>query len=99
MFNLHNETDAASVLRAVKNAIREPFAFPGGYAKRLVMYDGEMMCHACARENFKLIAQSTIAHDRDGWQAIGAMIHWEGPAENCAHCGRELPSEYGDPGS
>lgn len=57
------------------------------------MGDGELLCPKCAKENFRLIAQATKDNLRDGWQAAGADILWEGE-EYCAHCDKELESAY-----
>lgn len=88
---------AAQKLAQAKSVAREPCAWPGGYAKLLLMCDGELLCPKCVRSEFPAIARSTIQKSRDGWQCEAITIHWEGPAEFCAHCNAELPSEYGDP--
>jgi len=85
------------VIEAVKDLIRQPHTWPGGYSKRLVMADGEVLCCACAKAEFPSIVQSTKSHARDGWEAAGVDVHWEGPPDYCAHCNVEMPSEYGDP--
>jgi len=82
-------------LEKVKDAIRTPYAWPGGYPVYTVMSDGELMCPDCARENYKLIVQATKDQLRDGWQAEGSMILYEGLAY-CCHCDKELESAYGE---
>lgn len=84
-------------INSVKNIIREPYAWPGGYNKVLVMTDGESLCADCVKDNYRIILRATRDHDRSGWGAVGAEIHWEGPAIHCANCNKEMPSEYGDP--
>ena len=85
------------ILTDVKNAIRHPYAWPGGYPVYTVLSDGELLCPACAKENFKLVAHSTIhPYNRDGWQAVGAEVFWEGEA-TCGHCGKPIESAYGNP--
>lgn len=85
-------------LKTVKQAIRAGFAWPGGYQINLVMGDGELCCTDCGRKEFKNICRSTLnpVYDRD-WQTVGAEVYWEGPDLACAHCGKAIPSEYGDP--
>ena len=80
-------------LRAVLNK----YAWPGGYSVLAIMSDGDVLCPDCVRENLRIIAESTAGDFRDGWAFAAADVHWEGPSEFCAHCGKELPSEYGDP--
>ena len=82
-------------LEKVKDAIRNPYAWPGGYPVYTIMADGELMCTECARENYKLIVQATKDQLRDGWQAYGADVLYEG-SEYCCHCGKELESAYGE---
>jgi len=82
-------------LQKVKDAIRNPFAWPGGYPIYIVMADGELMCPDCARANYRLIVADTARHCRGSWQATGSMILWEG-TETCCHCGKVLESAYGD---
>jgi hypothetical protein len=82
---------------SVKNIIRNPYAWPGGYTKMMVMVDGESMCADCVKDNYRLILRATRDNDRSGWQAHTADIHWEGAPMYCANCNKEMPSEYGDP--
>lgn len=87
----------AQILQQVKSVAREPYAWPGGYPRILVMADGETLCPKCAKAEFKLICHATLQNERSGWRAAGADIHWEGLPEICAHCSAEIPSAYGDP--
>ena len=87
----------SAILKQVKDAIRHPVAWPGGYSKLVYMDDGEPLCPPCARENYRAIVYDVLYKTRFGWTPIGVDVHWEGPDEVCAHCGKTLPSEYGDP--
>lgn len=90
--------------REFKAGCREPFAWPGGYPMALVMNDGETLCYQCARENAReilteihaVLASGSAAGD-SGWIPAGWDVLLEGPAEICAHCGREIETAYGDP--
>lgn len=88
---MKNETMAQ-----VREFIRQPFAWPGGYPKILVMADGETVCPACARGEYRQISNATRHGLRDGWQAAAVSIHWEGEAVQCAHCGAQTESAYGE---
>ena len=81
---------------AIKSAIREPSAWPGGYPRYAVLSDGEMLCRDCACENYRAILYSTRHDLGDDWQCVGVDVLWEG-TESCAHCGKDLESAYGDP--
>lgn len=76
--------------QAVKQAVRDKYAWPGGYPLHLVMDDCECLCVKCARENWRGIAWPTVTGQRDGWRAVGAEINWEDPDLMCAHCGQRI---------
>ncbi len=88
----------AQILHQVKAAIREPYAWPGGYPVAILMADGDCLCPGCARENFRAIVGSTLRRnlERDGWEAAGSEINWEDADMTCAHCGDLIPSAYGE---
>ena len=88
-------------LHTVKDALRNKYAWPGGYAHVLWMHDGEAMCTDCGRENFKEIARAGIArtacksHDSD-WLVLDTSPHWEGEPLQCVHSSKSITSEYGE---
>lgn len=84
------------ILAAVRDFARDPFAWPGGYPKILIMADGGTLCAACARSEYRQISRSTRDHARDGWAAVAVTIHWEGAALDCDHCGVQIESAYGE---
>lgn len=85
------------ILVKVREAIRHPYAWPGGYPVYVILSDGERLHAQCARENYRQISQATRTNARDGWQAAGADVFWEGAPDICPHCNKELESAYGDP--
>ena len=87
------------ITKALKDFIREPYAWPGGYTKQAVMDDGEVLCYDCVVGNYKIILFSTRTKAKDGWELAGVDVYWEGPPATCTNCGKELPAEYGDPES
>lgn len=86
-----------NILTQVKQAIREPYAWPGGYPVYTVMADGELLCADCARQNYRQIVGDTLARFGGSWRAAGAGVKWEGPVEHCCNCGKDLDSAYGNP--
>jgi hypothetical protein len=82
-------------LEQVKQAIRSPFAWPGGYPVYTVMNAGELLCPACARSNYRLIAEATKTQDRSDWEAVDVVALWESVGQ-CCHCSKELESAYGE---
>ena len=68
-------------------------AFPGGYSilyldqsPRGIGGCGDVLCPKCAEE----------LHAAEPRLDLTPFIHWEGPADQCANCNKDLPSEYGD---
>ena len=83
------------LIENLKDAIREPWAWPGGYTKAIYLSDGERICPQCAKDNFREIVWATKEADHSGWGMLGVDIHWEGDPEYCVQCNKELESEYG----
>jgi hypothetical protein len=80
---------------AVKNAIRNKYAWPGGYPLYLLTADGCALCVECGRKEFKQIAYAAH-HDikRDDWKIEAACVNWEDPDLYCDHCNEKIESAY-----
>ena len=74
------------------------YAWPGGYPIVYIFGDGEVCCPKCANteKQIKLDPAEDDMPDKS-WTLVDWEIHWEGPAEYCAHCGALIESAYGDP--
>jgi hypothetical protein len=83
-------------LRQVKNAIRQPYSWPGCYPLYIVMADGDALSCDAARMEWRQIVYSTLHGLRDGWRAFGATINWEDDTLYCAHTGKRIESAYGE---
>lgn len=81
----------------IKNFLRQPYAWPGGYTLTAYCVDGEPLCPACVKANLRAIMEETVKPCDPSWRIMMIDVHWEGPDEYCAHCNAVLPSEYGDP--
>lgn len=81
-------------VESVKEYIRQPYAWPGGYPMVLIMDDGECLCPKCARDNFKLIVAATKSNARDGWQACHVPINYEDDELYCANCNAHIDCAY-----
>ena len=91
-------------VNALKNMIREPFAWPGGYEKISIMSDGCFLCKHCVKDNFSLILSATKEEDRfGGWNLDSILLdceleprEWieenleEYSLDQCAHCNKVL---------
>ena len=91
-----NRQDRIAILRQVKQAIRQPYAWPGGYPLYVRMADGEALSIEAARSEFKLVAYATLFAQRDGWQAAAVDINYEDTELYCAHTNKQIESAYGE---
>lgn len=77
------------LINNLKYAVRNQFAWPGGYALFGVMEDGGCLCRHCLKNEFKLILSSTRKEFRDGWrlnaiESCGeAELEGEETCDNC----------------
>jgi hypothetical protein len=88
-------TISRQIKNAVKDAIRNKYAWPGGYPIFIVLHDGESLCVDCAREEFKQIVWDWIAKVDTGWFADGADINYEDDDLSCCHCYGPIESAHG----
>ena len=90
---------AVSALAIAKRIARDKYAWPGGYALFGVMSDGELLCPACIRSEWKQIVRYTIWQQRNsGWMIegfthTGEMDIDEECPESCSHCNKPV-SEF-----
>ena len=84
-----------AVLDQIRDAVRQKYAWPGGYPLALLMSDGECLCMDCARKEWKNVFRSTFNNDLDGWQASCSFINWEDQDAVCAHCYGAIDYAYG----
>lgn len=81
---------------AVKDYVRHPWVWPGGYPRFALLDDGECLCHRCAKSEFATVLRSTIQQERDGWCVVAIDINWEDVDMYCAHCNERMESAYGE---
>lgn len=77
--------------KLVKDLIRNPYAFPGGYPKFAITSDGCPICHKCCKDEFRQIVQST---SRDGWEIVAIDINYEDKECYCDNCGKKIECAY-----
>lgn len=80
----------------IKQAIRNKFAWPGGYPFFLVMHDCEALCIDCSKKNYRLLVQDTVYHESGTWRVEGADINWEDAYLYCCHCNNRIESAYAE---
>lgn len=81
----------------VKRAIRDKYAWPGGYPLYLVMADGEVLSIDAARAEFRHIVRAHIDKCVDKqWVVVGVCINWENAHLYCSHTGERIECAYGE---
>jgi hypothetical protein len=85
-------------LAKVKDAIRNKYAWPGGYPMFLVMEDGAALSIDAARECWREIVDAHLRPDYldKQWQVAAVDINWEDSELYCAHSGAKIESAYGE---
>ncbi len=84
------------VSHEIKRAIRDKYAWPGGYPLYLVCDDGGSLCIECSKKEYRQIVYSIRHNVRDGWKVEGVNINWEDTYLCCDHCGEKIESAYGE---
>ncbi len=81
-------------------ALKQPYAWPGGYPTYFVTSDGAALCHACGRKHGALITSSIREHSveawrgADGWRVAALDVNWEDSELCCDHCSKAIESAY-----
>jgi len=88
--------DNIKTLASIKRALRDKYAWPGGYPLYIVMADGEALSIDAARAEWRNVCYATLHGLRDGWQAAGVDVNWEDANLTCAHTGAAIESAYGE---
>jgi hypothetical protein len=77
----------------IKELVKSPYAWPGGYPLYAVMGDGGCLCKDCVKNNDSLIIENTLNPCAVDWQFVVAYINWESHII-CDHCGDSIESAY-----
>ena len=80
---------------AIKQAIRDEYAWPGGYPLFLVTSDGAALCIDCGKKEYRNIVRSIRHNVSDGWKVEAAAVNWEDTELCCDHCNKKIESAYG----
>lgn len=79
---------------AIKDIIRCPYAWPGGYEKVMLADDGGAICHQCVAREYRIILDSTRKGYKDGWQCAGVFLADDADdGVICDHCYRTITEE------
>lgn len=98
---------AMMTLKAVKEQLRAgPYAWPGGYPRYFICGDGEAMCFACVRKQWRGVVSAhrqmsqtnghRVPSNVSEWLMAATGVNWEDPDLFCAHCGTRIQSAYAE---
>ena len=85
------------ILEQMDAAIKQPYAWPGGYPIYCYTDDGETAHPKCVEAEYQRFRSSTLNKEKDGYQIIAVDVYWEGPDVDCCICNKPCESAYGDP--
>jgi hypothetical protein len=77
-------------------ALRQPYAWPGGYPTYFVCVDGASLCHRCAKDNGGMITQAVRSQLTEEWLVVGQEVNWENASLYCDCCGDRIESAYAE---
>ena len=81
----------------IKNIIRHPYAWPGGYPQFFITADYAALSVESARENWREICGAWFDDDSSGgWLITGIEINWEDASLYCDHSGDRIESAYAE---
>ena len=80
----------------IKQAIRDQYAWPGGYPLFLITRDGGTLCVECGKKEYKNIVRAIRQNMSDDWNVTAVDINWEDPNMDCDHCNNPIESAYGE---
>lgn len=83
--------DVANNNAALKAAIRQRYAWPGGYELFGICHDGGILCCDCMREEYHQIAHSRKHEINDDWRviAIDSAAEYDSLIQ-CDHCSKVI---------
>ena len=75
----------------LRKAIRDKFAWPGGYEMYGVTSDGGVLCYTCMWNEYRQIAYARRHNLSDGWYVDGIGITCnDSDLVECDHCNRVI---------
>ena len=78
----------------LRAALRNPYAWPGGYELFFITSDGALLCHDCVRKHYRSVSDSIRHNLSDGWRVVGITLDNElEQDESCAQCNKQIHSK------
>ena len=80
--------------KKIKQAIRDKYAWPGGYPLFLITSDGAALCTDCGKKEYRNIVWAIHNNVSDGWKVEAIDVNWENNELHCDHCNKHIESAY-----
>jgi hypothetical protein len=84
--------------KELREHIRRPYAWPGGYPFYAITSDGACLCMRCCRTEYRQISYAVRHALNDGWRVEAFDINWEDTNLLCDHCNEPIESAYEETG-
>jgi len=78
--------------KKIKQAIRDKYAWPGGYPLFLITSDGAALCIDCGKKEYRSIVSAIHNNVSDGWKVEAVDVNWEDNELHCDHCNKHIES-------
>jgi hypothetical protein len=85
-----------NTVKDLKQALRKPYAWPGGYPLYFITSDGAALSFKAVRENLRSVLWSIKNGVNDGWRVQAMDINYEDNELYCDHTGEKIESAYGE---
>jgi hypothetical protein len=92
-------SEGIMTLAQIKTELRAgQYAWPGGYPKYFITYDGAALSFAVVRECWREVVSAHLTNDKaSGWYIEAADVNWEDANLACDHTNKPIECAYGDP--
>lgn len=81
---------------SLRKAIRDKYAWPGGYPMYCITSDGAALCMDCAKSEYRQIAYARHHKLNDGWHVDAVDVNYEDASLYCDHCNERIESAYAE---
>ena len=82
-------------INALRYAVRNKYAWPGGYEIIGITTDGGLLCSSCMTKEYKLILDAIRSEDHSGWclSTTTTTVDFEN-FERCDNCNKFLDAYH-----
>ena len=78
------------IMKSVREAIRNPHAWPGDFDKFGITNNGELICNKCLKIEHSNIANDTIKGRKSKWSIAAIDCECSQDGATCDNCGEKI---------